>query len=415
MLSRHIYIFLLLGLTITLWPPLNHSIDYVGAVGFANVVVTSVYWGSNPLNPSNVHPGDTNARLSIVLANVGDDVARGVNATLFIGPPLVYTYYQDGKQYSAETVSKMAGDIGPGSSFTLGFTVSIDPNAKEGIYRYNLQVSYRSARELQEVKNMMVIDVPIWRAELRVQSVLTAPTKIYPGSVQVQVKVSVVNSGQGAAKDLQLRIDLKHPFKASSSGSDRHFLGNLPAGQASIVNFIVDVDGNAKFGKYFVDLLMEGGGAPIPIGSVPIDVNEKVRFEVVNVTPTILQAGDSGRVIRIELRNAGFIKAESVRVQLRVGNFFAGTLTDFLGTMLAGEVKAAFFTVDVDPKAKPGDYSFDLRIDWTQDNNALDDTLKLSFNIQPAGVPVTLVILGMVGLVSAVAYIILKRRKVKAT
>jgi hypothetical protein len=413
MLRARTYLYIAIALTLTLSTPLEKQTNPVGAVGYANVVATSVYWGSNPLNPSNVHPGDTNVRLSIVLANVGDDVARGVNATLFIGPPLTYTYYQDGVQYSASTVSKMAGDIGPGSSFTLGFTVNIDPNAKEGIYRYNLEVSYRSARELQEVKNVMVIDVPVWRAEIRVQSVLTVPTKIYPGSRQVQVRVGIVNSGQGAARDLQLRMDLKPPFKASSSGSDRYFLGNLPAGQSSSVNFIVDVDEDAKFGKYFVDMLMEGGGSSVSIGAVPIDVNEKVRFEVLSVTPTTFQAGDTGKVIRVELKNSGSVKAESVRVQLRVGNFFAGTLTDFLGTMLSGEVKVAFFTVDVDSKAKSGDYSFDLKIDWTQDSNPLDDTLRLSFNVQPSGPPVIPIGLAAVGLASAVAYLTFKRRRAK--
>ncbi|MBS7628886.1 COG1361 S-layer family protein [Candidatus Bathyarchaeota archaeon] len=414
MLRTRTYLHIMVALILTLSSPLEQQTNPVGAVGYANVVATSVYWGSNPLNPSNVHPGDTNVRLSIVLANVGDDVARGVNATLFIGPPLTYTYYQDGVQYSTSTVSKMAGDIGPGSSFTLGFTVNVDPNAKEGIYRYNLEVSYRSARELQEVKNVMVIDVPVWKAEIRVQSVLTMPTKIYPGSRQVQMRVGIVNSGQGAARDLQLRMDLKPPFKASSSGSDRYFLGNLPAGQSSSVNFIVDVDEDAKFGKYFVDMLMEGGGTSVSIGAVPIDVNEKVRFEVLSVTPTSFQAGDTGKVIRVELKNSGSVKAESVRVQLRVGNFFAGTLTDFLGTMLSGEVKVAFFTVDVDSKAKPGNYSFDLKIDWTQDSNALDDNLKLTFNVQPAGAPIVPIVLAAVGLASALAYLTFKRRGVKS-
>ncbi|MBS7626067.1 hypothetical protein KEJ51_03365, partial [Candidatus Bathyarchaeota archaeon] len=242
----------------------------------------------------------------------------------------------------------------------------------------------------------------------------TMPTKIYPGSRQVQMRVGIVNSGQGAARDLQLRMDLKPPFKASSSGSDRYFLGNLPAGQSSSVNFIVDVDEDAKFGKYFVDMLMEGGGTSVSIGAVPIDVNEKVRFEVLSVTPTSFQAGDTGKVIRVELKNSGSVKAESVRVQLRVGNFFAGTLTDFLGTMLSGEVKVAFFTVDVDSKAKPGNYSFDLKIDWTQDSNALDDNLKLTFNVQPAGAPIVPIVLAAVGLASALAYLTFKRRGVKS-
>ncbi|MEM3048773.1 MAG: hypothetical protein QXK72_06155, partial [Candidatus Bathyarchaeia archaeon] len=95
MLRTRTYLYIMIALILTLSTHLEQQTNPVGAVGYANVVATSVYWGSNPLNPLNVHPGDTNVRLSIVLANVGDDVARGVNATLFIGPPLTYTYYQD--------------------------------------------------------------------------------------------------------------------------------------------------------------------------------------------------------------------------------------------------------------------------------------------------------------------------------
>jgi len=392
----------------------DHTSPSAEAIGLANIIATSVYWGSNPLAPSNAHPGDTNIQLSIVLSNVGDDMARNVNATLLLGPPLTYTYYINDKQYSAASVSKIAGDMPPGSIFTLGFTVSVDSNAKEGVYRYQLQISYRTARELQEVASSTAIDVPIWKGELRIQNILTIPTKIYPGSKQVQVKVLIANSGKGIAKDLQLRMQMQTPFEASSSGSDIYFLGSLPAEQVSEVNFIVDVDENADFGRYFVALGLESGEKLIPIGEVPISINEKVKFEVVSVTPTSFQAGDSGKVIRVELKNAGSIKADSVRVQLRVGNFFTGTLTDFLGTMYAGEVKVAFFTVDIDAKAQTREYGFDLKIDWTQDSAALDETLRVTFNVQPPGGPPTLLIFGVVVVIVVAGYVVIRWRRKRA-
>jgi len=384
----------------------------VNAVGTGNIVATSIYWGTNPLAPLNAHPGDVNVQLSVVLSNIGDDVARDVNATMFIGPPLSYTYYIDDRQYTATEVSKMAGDMQPGLSFTLGYTLNIDPNAGEGTYRYNLKISYRTARELQQVEKSTIIDVPVWRGDLRIQNVVTLPTKIYPGNKQVQLAVQIVNSGLGTAKDLQLRLDLKDPFKPSSSGSDKHYVGTLPAGQVSEANFIIDIDENAKFGKYFAVLAIEVDGKPIQIGEVPIYLNEKVKFEVASYTPTTLRVGDSGRVIRVELKNAGSVKADSVRIQLRVGNFYSGTLTDFLGTMIAGESKVAFFTVDVDSKAIPRDYTFDLRLDWTQEDNPLDDTLRLSFDLQSPAAPVATMIFILIAAIAAGWYFLVRRRKV---
>jgi hypothetical protein len=389
-------------------------IPSVSGIGLANLVVTSVYWGSNPMGPSTAHPGDTNVQLSIVLSNVGDDVARGVNVTLFLGPPLTYNYYLNGTQYVATAVSKIAGDIDASRSFTLGYTVNIDSSAKEGIYRYNLLVSYKSARELQEIDTNLMIDAPLWKGELHIQAVVTVPTKIYPGSKQVLLKVGIVNSGLGAAKDLQLRLALKSPFTASSSSSDRVYVGNIPAGQGAAADFIVDVASDAHFGEYSVILGEQVGESIIPIGVLSLYINEKVQFEIVSVTPSAVSAGDSGRVIQVELKNNGSVKADSVRVQLRVGNFFTGTLTDFLGTMLAGETKVAFFTVDIDSKAQPGKYNLDLRLDWTQEDNALDNTQTLVLLVAAPGAPVALIAVGVVALLVVGGYFVIRRRRMKA-
>jgi hypothetical protein len=381
------------------------------AIGVANIVVTNVYWGSNPQMPETAHPGDINVQLSIVLSNVGDDVARGVTATLQLDFPLIYTYYSDDAEHVGKSISKTAGDIMAGSSFVLSFTLSIDAEAKEGIYQYNIQLSYKSARELQQINKTITVDAPIWWGDLRVQSVTTIPTKIYPGSKQVVVSVAIANSGRGIASNLQLRLDLKPPFMASSSGSDRLFLGNLPSGQVSQAQFVVDVQDDAPPAQYSVNLIEERDTKLVPVGEVPLYVNEKVNFLIASVTPSDVKAGETGVVIQVALQNAGTVKADSVRVQLRVGNFFSGTLTDFLGTMLAGETKTAYFTVDIDSAAQIKEYNLDLRIDWTQENNALDDTLILPLNVQSPGFPVGIFAGIAVIVVAAAGYFMYRRRK----
>jgi hypothetical protein len=387
----------------------------VKAIGQANLVVTSVYWGANPLGSATVHPGDTSVQLSVVLSNVGDDVARGVNATLLIGPPLIYNYIVNGVQIAGKSITSVAGDIGSGRSFTLVYTVSVDSSASEGTYRYNLVVSYNSARELQQVTTTLTINVPIWKGDLHIQGVVTVPTKIYPGSTQVLLKVGIVNSGMGAANNLLLRLALKSPFSASSSSSDQVYVGNIPPGQGTEADFIVDLADNANFGQYAITLGEQSGQNMIPIGDLTVYVNEKVQFTIVSVTPATVSAGDSGRVVSVALKNSGSVKADSVRVQLRVGNFFTGTLTDFLGTMLPGETKTAFFTVDVDSSAQPGTYNLDLRLDWTQDNNALDNTQTLALVVAAPGAPVTLIAVGVIIVAVIVGYVFIRRRRMKST
>jgi hypothetical protein len=386
------------------------------AIGVANVVVTNVYWGASAMAPDTAHPGDVNLQLSILITNVGDDVARHVNATLYIGPPLIYAYYVNGTINYATDVSQVAGDMQPGSSYVLTYTLSVAPNAEEGVYKYSLELNYESARELQEIDSTVPVNVPVWNGELHIQGVLTNPTKVYPDSNQVGIQVTIANSGQGTAKNVQLLLALQPPFSASSSGSDEIFVGNLPPGQTTNANFIIDVAENATYGQYSVTLNQAVGNQLIPIGQVPIYVDEKIKFDIVSVTPTVVHVGDSGDVISVVVRNGGSVEADSVRVELEVGNFITGTLTDFLGTMLANETKTAFFTVDVDSSAQPGQYIYNLRFDWTQQNNALYDdyTDYITFTIQPPAVPYGLIIAAIVIVGGGGGFMYMRRRKAKA-
>jgi hypothetical protein len=158
------------------------------------------------------------------------------------------------------------------------------------------------------------------------------------------------------------------------------------------------------------------GNQLIPIGQVPIYVNEKVNFDIVSVTPTTVHVGDSGDVISVVIRNAGSVEADSVRVELQVGNFITGTLTDFLGTMLSNETKTAFFTIDIDSNAQPGPYTYNLRFDWTQDNNALynDYSYAITFSIQPPAVPIALIAVAIIVIVGGGGFLYMRRRRARA-
>ena len=387
------------------------------AIGVANVQVTNVYWGANAAAPDTAHPGDVNLQLSILITNVGDDVARHVNATLYIGPPLIYTYSVNGTVHYGTAYSQVAGDMDAGSSYVLTYTLSVAPNAQQGVYKYSLELNYESARELQEIDTTVPVNVPVWNGELHIQGVVTNPTKVYPDSNQVGIQVTIANSGQGTAKNVQLQLALQPPFSPSSSGSDKIFIGNIPPGQTTNANFIIDVAENATYGQYSVTLNQAVENEIVPIGQVPIYVDEKVKFDIVSVTPTVIHVGDSGDVISVAVRNAGTVEADSVRVELEVGNFITGTLTDFLGTMLENETKTAFFTLDVDSNAQPGQYTYNLRFDWTQQNNALYDDYSdyITFTIQPAGVPYYVIIAAMVIVGGGGGFMYMRRRKAKAT
>jgi hypothetical protein len=390
--------------------PLVSSVE---AVSEPNVVVTLVYWGTNPLGGVSVHPGDTNIPLSIVLSNAGDATARDVSATLVLASPFSYVYNVNGSQVAAQTVDQSAGDMLPGYSFTLRFVLTVASDATSGVHRLTLIVDYKTARELLPVEKTASVDVPVWTGDVRVQNVLTLPTKVYPGDNQIAVKAWLVNTGTGSTANLQARLLLEGPFKPSSGGSDTFFLGTMQPGQVSEADYYVDINKSAQFGTYNLKLVTSStaSNGQVEIGQIPIYVSEKVIFEVVQVEPKIVHAGDSGVSISITIKNTGTVEADSVRAQLMVGNYFSGTLTDFLGTMQPGESKTAYLTVDVDSKAASQTYKMDLRLDWTQSDNSLDDTLPVQLQVAPAQLPMPLIAVAVVLLALVVVVVVRRRRK----
>ena len=362
---------------------LNLSIVLPLSVGRAQVVVSSVYWGDSATSPISARPGDVNVPLSIVIANVGDDVARAVIAKLDLAKPFSFEYYQEGEKRSAQQISLTAGDIQSGQSQRLRFILSIASDATEGIYRLQIQLSYSSARELQEIVATSNVDVPVWRGKLHVQRVVTVPQKIYPGSVGVLVKVWVVNTGQGAEQDVEVRLALQKPFKPSSSNSDKIFLGTVPSRETGLAEFHLDIEDTARYGEYPVNLLLTTGkGTPSLLGVVSLYLNEKAKFQILSLSPEQVSSGDTGTTLSFSVKNTGGVAAKSLRIQLRPGNYFSGTLTDFLGTLEPGEEKAAFITLDVDGKTPDGDQRIDLRADWTQDENSLYDTVSIVLKVR---------------------------------
>ena len=384
----------------------------VESVSQPDVVVTSVYWGTNPAGGVSVHPGDTNVPLSIVLSNAGDATARELSAKLVLGSPFSYVYYVNGSEASSETIDQSAGDIQAGLSFTLRFALTVASDAVAGIHRLTLVLDYKTARELLPVERTVSVDVPVWTGDVRVQNVATAPMKVYPGDNQIAVKAWLVNSGTGSTSDLQARLVLQDPFQASSGGSDMFFLGTMQPGQVSEADFYLDINKAAKFGSYNLKLVTDSGepSAQVEVGQIPLYASEKVIFEVVQVEPQVVHAGDSGVSIRVTIKNTGTVEADSVRAQLMVGNYFSGTLTDFLGTMQPGESKTAYLTVDVDSKATSQTYKMDLRLDWTQSDNSLDDTLPVELQVAPAALPVPLIAAALV-LIALVIIVVIRRRR----
>lgn len=381
-------------------------------VGVPKLIVSSVYWGTNPMVPSTASPGDKNLVLSIVVTNAGDGFARDVKGELEVQPPFRYEYYSNGEARSATSILKVAGDIPAGRAFTFQYTLNVDQSAKEGVYQLRLKLFYRSARALRETVETLYVDVPVWRGKLHIQSVSTTPLKVYPGDAQVALTVFLVNSGLGSINDLKVSLEINPPFKRSSTGSDETFIGTIRPGQVAQARFLLDVSEGAEPGNHPLKLYAVEGFNKSLIGVISFTVAEKASFRIVEVAPTTVKAGDSGVAFKVTVKNEGGVKAESVRVRLMAGNYFSGTLSDLLGTMNPGEERTAFFLVDVDGKAIPGKYAADLRVEWTQDEvYSLNDALPIAINVTKWEPPLLILAAVAAAILLGAAAALRKRRR----
>ena len=110
--------------------------------------VENVVWGTPDNYPIQVSPGDVDVPLTVFMRNLSNNTLRGVRGTLYLDDPFVD--YQTESKIAKATASPVetgdvfnqTGDILPMGSFTLTFYINIDPDARKGVYEYNLTISY---------------------------------------------------------------------------------------------------------------------------------------------------------------------------------------------------------------------------------------------------------------------------------
>jgi hypothetical protein len=104
--------------------------------------------------------------------------------------------------------------------------------------------------------------------------------------------------------------------------------------------------------------------------------------------------------VKAWLVNAGTGSTVDLQVGLVLQNPFQTSSGEsdvfFLGTMQPGESKTAYLTVDVDSKATSQTYNTDLRLDWTQSDNSLDDILPVELQVTAAELPIPLIAAALV-------------------
>ena len=217
---------------------------------------------------------------------------------------------------------------------------------------------------------------------INVGHVDTDPTEIRPGDTDVKITAEIENSGEAAAKNVEVNLlcfETKE-FTPSRSGTDRAYIGRLNADDPKPATFYIDVAENIESKKYSIPLgiryLYEDDEYKAVWG-VPILVKPKPEFEIVSsyTKPTNISPGDYV-ILHVRVQNVGSEEAESVSVRV-TGEadvpFDFAVKSDHVGNLKVNETGDAILEFDVDKDAAKRIYPLGLEIRCVGDRDLGDD------------------------------------------
>ena len=217
---------------------------------------------------------------------------------------------------------------------------------------------------------------------INVGHVDTDPTEIRPGDTDVKITANIENSGEAAAKNVEVNLLCfeTEEFKPSRSGTDRAYIGRLNAGNSKSVTFHVDVAENIESKKYSIPLGIRYLYEDVRIeGSLPIGilVKPKPEFEIVSfyTEPRNISPGDHV-ILHVRVQNVGSEEAESVSVRV-TGEadvpFDFDAKSDHVGNLKVNATGDAILEFDVDEDAAKRIYPLGLEIRCVGDRDLGDD------------------------------------------
>jgi len=224
--------------------------------------------------------------------------------------------------------------------------------------------------------------------ELSIASAVTVPPVVFPSDKLVRLAVTLVNSGDYMARNVEVRFLGNEWVKPSAASGAEAFIPYLPVGQAATLYFLADVSESAPVGNH--KLAVNASGRLLYF---TVTVLEKASFSVRNVTSLEVERGGRGYRLVYEIENTSNSTAEDVRVEI-FSPFVTGTTSVYLGTLTSRERKLVTFEVNIDQSAPLGELPIDVRVSWTQETRGLSQYIRGSLRVkEPKGVsPLTIAV-----------------------
>lgn len=178
---------------------------------------------------------ESEARITGRLVNTGEGTARNVAVTIGGGGSVTPTNGESS-----------VGDLAPGESKRVNFTVDVAADAEPGTNTFRFGVEYENA-----AGDLRSLDTPIRRSltigsERNPFEVVDVSTSVTPGgSARLDVRVRYV--GDGPASAVNAKLFVSDPL---SSADDGAYLGAMSPGDTKTATFRVSASGDALVKEY---------------------------------------------------------------------------------------------------------------------------------------------------------------------
>jgi uncharacterized membrane protein len=280
------------------------------------------------------------------------------------------------------------GEIGPGQSIPLTFTVRAPP--ENGMYYPEVWIDTTGRSTRYPIPVNVNTSVGIQKqALLIVES--SIPETVNPGD-EIPVMITVRNAGDTTADDVTLKIDNVSSLIAPKN-TDLYHIGAINANDQKTLQVVLLSDKLTPPGLFRVPVTLQYNGldGTRNTDGTSIDIMMKGKAELgfvsVDTSPRRLTANQPfDLTIRIENTGTGEAKQVAATVDLPM----TGTKQSFIGKIKPGNDAPAVFMLD---GTKGGTYDYTTTIVYTDDLGAHTIVKPLSIRIIPEDYSGTIVII----------------------
>ncbi len=352
---------------------------------------------NNELIPNSVNTID------IILTNIGEKEAKYISINLASQSPQIAIIIGDGWDYKDE--------LKPNESWKIEKNIFIQPNVYGAIPLYlniNFEDDLKNRYSYTTTIGFELKGIP----SISISNVIYIPSPIFPGDKVVKASCIVVNNGNYTAQDIDIILgNIENIVRPSYIGSDRIKIPFLPVAGSINVNFLIDIDENAKPGYYEIPISIITRNENYST-ILPLSISEKANLiiEKIYFDREVFPGTRNAKLI-IELHNIGNVNAKNARISI-ISPYISGSTSSLIGDIPSGSKKIIMMEVDIDDKINPGEQKIDIEITWTQDERMLSKTILSTIIISEKSIIETILPIVIIIIIILIIIMIIFRKKI---